>query len=100
MPDNRFFEQPLLNSPYEYPTQHWELDETGQPTHEIIGKRRPGRWPIIAPARFDRRNGSMETIVRGAVRLGGVSASLDVSHFGRTLNQLHGVVLPVHTESR
>ena len=28
----RFFERPILNSPYAYPGRHWELDETGQPT--------------------------------------------------------------------
>jgi type III restriction enzyme len=27
-----FFERPILHSPYEYPRQHWELDESGQPT--------------------------------------------------------------------
>jgi len=31
--DNRFFEHPILNSPYEYPARHWELDDGGQPTH-------------------------------------------------------------------
>lgn len=25
----RFFNQPILNSPYESPSQHWELDEHG-----------------------------------------------------------------------
>ena len=30
--DNRFFEHPILNSPYEYPAHHWELDADGQPT--------------------------------------------------------------------
>jgi len=30
--DNQFFEQPILNSPYEYPARHWELDDQGQPT--------------------------------------------------------------------
>ena len=34
--DNKFFEKPILNSPYEYPTQHWELDDDGQPTQQII----------------------------------------------------------------
>ena len=29
---DRFFEAPILNSPYEYPGQHWELDESRQPT--------------------------------------------------------------------
>jgi type III restriction enzyme len=40
--DNRFFEQPILNSPYEYPAQHWELDDQGQPTQRIIESRRIG----------------------------------------------------------
>ncbi len=34
-----FFSAPILNSPYEYPRYHWELDETGQPT----GVREDGR---------------------------------------------------------
>ena len=38
--DNRFFDQPILNSPYEYPRQHWELDDQGQPTQQIIESRR------------------------------------------------------------
>ena len=29
------FTQPILNSPYEYPSRHWELDDTGQPTQRI-----------------------------------------------------------------
>ena len=30
----RFFKQPILNNPYEYPASHWELDEQGQPTQQ------------------------------------------------------------------
>ena len=37
---NRFFDRPILNSPYEYPAQHWELDESGQPTNSILEWRR------------------------------------------------------------
>ena len=29
-----FFGLPILNSPYEYPSRHWELDESGQPTRK------------------------------------------------------------------
>ncbi len=36
---DRFFEKPILNSPYEKPSQHWELDPDGQPTQEIIPER-------------------------------------------------------------
>lgn len=28
---NPFFDHPILNSPYERPLRHWELDETGLP---------------------------------------------------------------------
>lgn len=35
-----FFSQPILNSPYEEPTRHWELDENRQPTQKILPYRR------------------------------------------------------------
>ena len=38
--DNRFFGRPILNSPYEYPSQHWELDADGQPTNQLVANRR------------------------------------------------------------
>ena len=49
--DNPFFERPVLNSPYKYPKQHWELDETGQPTQRVIQSRRPAEFitPIPKP---------------------------------------------------
>ena len=50
---DRFFEQPILNSPYEYPTQYWQLDEDGQPTYRIIDGRRSAEFvtPIPKPKR-------------------------------------------------
>jgi type III restriction enzyme len=49
--DNRFFERPILNSPYEYPKRYWELDASGQPTQEIIETRRRAEFitPIPKP---------------------------------------------------
>ena len=46
-----FFEQPILNSPYEYPSSHWELDETGQPTQNVKHERRPAEFisPVPKP---------------------------------------------------
>lgn len=35
-----FFKHPILNSPYAYPSRHWELDADGQPTNKIIETRR------------------------------------------------------------
>jgi type III restriction enzyme len=42
-----FFESPILNSPYEEPRCHWELDPNGQPTTEIVARRRPSA--LVSP---------------------------------------------------
>jgi len=51
MISNPFFDHPILNSPYEYPVRHWELDETGQPTQQVIENRRSAKFitPIPKP---------------------------------------------------
>jgi len=48
---NPFFDHPILNSPYEYPARHWELDEDGQPTQQIKNSRRSAEFitPIPKP---------------------------------------------------
>jgi len=50
MPDS-FFDHPILNSPYEYPARHWELDQYGQPTERIAEHRRRAEFitPIPKP---------------------------------------------------
>lgn len=57
--DHRFFERPILNSPYEYPSRHWELDEDGQPTHKVIAQRRSASFitPVPKPK---KRKGSKQ----------------------------------------
>jgi type III restriction enzyme len=49
--NNEFFEKPILNSPYEYPSRHWELDAHGQPTQRIVQSRRLAEFitPIPKP---------------------------------------------------
>ncbi|MDQ2775908.1 MAG: DEAD/DEAH box helicase family protein [Acidobacteriota bacterium] len=48
---NPFFDQPILNSPYKYPSRHWELDEQGQPTQRVLEERRKAKYvtPIPKP---------------------------------------------------
>jgi type III restriction enzyme len=46
---NQFFEHPILNSPYEYPREHWELDAEGQPTGKTIQSRREVRFITPVP---------------------------------------------------
>ena len=62
--DNRFFEHPILNSPYNYPARHWELDSEGQPTQEIIESRRRAEFitPIPKPKKR-KRSPTQEALV-------------------------------------
>lgn len=53
---NPFFERPILNSPYDYPNRHWELDEHGQPTQKIIEKRRSADFITPIPKPRKRKN--------------------------------------------
>lgn len=53
--ENRFFKDPILNSPYEYPSRHWELDEHGQPTQRIIESRRMAEFITPIPKPKKRR---------------------------------------------
>ena len=48
---NEFFDHPILNSPYECPQRHWELDPQGQPTQRILEIRRRAEFitPIPKP---------------------------------------------------
>ena len=50
---NRFFDKPILNSPYDCPALHWELDGSGQPTNRILEERRRVSFvtPIPKPKR-------------------------------------------------
>jgi type III restriction enzyme len=61
---NPFFDRPVLNSPYEYPRRHWELDDTGQPTQEIIESRRRAAFitPIPKPKKH-KKAAAQETFV-------------------------------------
>ena len=58
-PVNRFYERPILNSPYDYPARHWQLDSSGQPTHKVKGYRRPASFisPIPNPKQQKARKG-------------------------------------------
>jgi type III restriction enzyme len=44
-----FFSGPILNSPYEPPSRHWELDASGQPTGSIAEGRRKASFVTPIP---------------------------------------------------
>src|ERR1035438_1349413 len=55
--DNLFFDRPILNSPYDRPLQHWELDGQGQPTQRIISIRRAAEFITPIPQPRKRKRG-------------------------------------------
>ena len=59
MSDPDFFKSPIVNSPYEYPRHHWDLDESGQPTNRLVDRRRVAKFisPIPKPK---KRRGEAE----------------------------------------
>ena len=61
---NQFFEKPILNSPYEYPIHHWELDSTGQPTQKVVDTRRRAEFvtPIPKPKK-QKGGGKQDTLL-------------------------------------
>ena len=63
--DDRFFQKPVLNSPYAKPSRHWELDAAGQPTQQIIEKRRPAEFITPIPAAKRRDGGDQATLALG-----------------------------------
>jgi len=79
--ENQFFERPILNSPYDYPARHWELDESGQPTQQVIDSRRGADFvtPIPKPR---KRNGGGE---QGDLALGDAGLSTDAQRYHSAL---------------
>ena len=60
--NNLFFEKPILNSPYQYPARHWELDKDGQPTQKIIERRRRAEFITPIPNPKKRKSSSEQEI--------------------------------------
>ncbi len=53
----------ILNSPYDRPTQHWELDEDGQPTANVLSARRRSdlTTPVPKPKKTKKGKKSGQT---------------------------------------
>ena len=56
---NPFFDHPILNPPYEYPSRHWELDEFGQPT--------PGANEGAMPGNTENSNEEIQELIRAKI---------------------------------
>ncbi|MCX5961751.1 MAG: DEAD/DEAH box helicase family protein [Cyanobacteria bacterium] len=79
---DQFFEKPILNSPYEYPAQYWELDEDGQPTNQIIARRR--RAEFITPIPKPKKRRSARGIQKELVLYGDDGVSTETQQYDPT----------------
>lgn len=87
---NPFFERPILNSPYEYPSRHWELDETGQPTQQIIESRR--RVSFITPIPKPKKQGGQKQYSLGIDEGKGLSTDGQRYDATSTINEIRNQV--------
>jgi type III restriction enzyme len=88
--DNRFFEKPILNSPYTYPLRHWELDNQGQPTQKIIEDRRRAEFISPIPKPKKRKGSDQTSIVFDEGK--GISTAEQQYNTTWTINQLRSRV--------
>lgn len=75
-----FFERPILNSPYEYPGRHWELDDQGQPTQKIIDRRRRAEFITPIPKPRKRKDGGKQATMAFDEGLGLSDADQQYDH--------------------
>ena len=66
---DEFFKKPILNSPYEYPSAHWELDD-GLPTQNIINSRRKAEFITPIPKPKKRKDTRSEDLFDESMGLG------------------------------
>ena len=85
---NLFYEQPILNSPYERPSRHWELDKDGQPTLKIIQDRRPARFISPIPQPKQRKGPAVEQSVMVFDEGKGLSTEAQQYEHLQTINSL------------
>ncbi len=87
-----FFEKPILNSPYDYSARHWELDDDGQPTNEILPSRR--RSELITPVPKPKKRKKSST-VQSEMTLGssdGLSTQEQEYNPTPIINELRGYI--------
>jgi len=87
-PSTSFHTQPILNSPYEIPRRHWELDEEGQPTGKICQSRR--HFTFITPIPKPKKLGSRGKASQQEIILTGKRPALEREDQQYNLEQLIG----------
>ena len=87
-----FFDQPILNSPYEPPTRHHALDADGQPLDlpPVNGRRRSELiTPVPKPRKKQTKAGQAAFVLQEAQDLSTAAQEYDVNGF---INEIRGHV--------
>ena len=64
-----FFKKPILNSPYQYPSSHWEIVD-GLPTQNIINSRRKAEFITPVPKPRRRKDSKTQELFDETLGLG------------------------------
>lgn len=66
--ENGFFQNPILNSPYEYPTRYWLTEKnTNRPTGEVAHGRRPSSLISPIPALTNKETSAQTELSFGEI---------------------------------
>jgi len=90
---NPFFDHPILNSPYECPQRHWELDAAGQPTQRIVETRRRADFitPIPKPKKRKQSAQQEEMVLDEGIGLSTKQQQYDATSI---INEVRGTSRP------
>ena len=89
-----FFDRPILNSPYEYPRKHWELDESNRPTQSINNNRRASSLISPVPRAKNRRrkdsseDGQIDMILDAGDDLSSAGQEYNISGYINEIREL------------
>ena len=87
-----FFSKPILNSPYEYPARHWELDDKGQPTQKIVEQRRRAEFITPIPKPKKRKGAEKQSQLSDFEELDAVSSGNQLYDPTPIINELRSSV--------
>ena len=85
---NPFFDHPILNSPYDAPGRHWELDDQGQPTHKIVDHRRPAEFITPIPKPKKRKDKQISLVLDEGLGLSTKSQQYHTAIINSVRNQV------------
>ena len=84
-----FFDQPILNSPYELPRRHWELDDDGRPTDKVLSSRRRSDLIAAMPQAKSKRGSTQAKLDLSIDGLGIEGIDFNVTEF---VNEVRGEI--------